>query len=481
MNKIIIFFCCFILSIIKAEYVLAQNPIPDSVILNSLQDKLSKKIIIGAIKITGNRHTKSYIIAREIPFKAGDTLLQSDLPTTFLQARNQVYNTNLFIEVNLDSIPQPNGILQVNVSVKERWYIFPTPQFQLFDRSFNEWIKTYNADFNRVIYGVKFDHYNFSGRKDELKVFLLNGYSRNVSASYSAPYSNSKLTQGFALAAGYTQNREIGYKLNYNNKLLNYTKPGFVRNNFNAAVGYLFRKGFFKTTNISLGVNYTSIDDSLLNVKYNPSFFNSNNSRQLIPDFAVNVRYSNTNNVNYPQTGVLYGYGISKRGLKFKGDINNITLSGSFAKFFTHKHNFYSIIQSSAILKLPFEQAFINRRALGFGNLYLRGQEVYIIDGVAAAVVKYTFSKKVGAFKVKVPFNIKSVPYIPFKFFAKTYTDVGYSYLSKKYDSRLNNKFLYTGGFGLDIVTFYDIVIKLEYSFNQLGEKGLFLRGNGGF
>lgn len=473
--------CCFILSITGTVCVLAQSPIPDSLIQNSLQDTSSIKIIIGAIKITGNKHTKSYIIAREIPFKTGDTLLQAAITKTFLQARNQVYNINLFTEVDFDSIPQANGTLQVNVSVKERWYIFPTPQFQLFDRSFNEWIKTYNADFNRVIYGVKFDHYNFSGRKDELKVYLLNGYSRNVSASYSAPYSNSKLTQGFALAAGYTQNREIGYKLNYNNRLLNYTRPGFVRNNFNAAIGYSFRKGFFKTTNIFLGVNYTSIDDSVLNVKYNPSFFNSTASRQLIPDFAVNVRYSNTNNVNYPQKGLIYTYGISKRGLKFKGDINNVTLSGSFSKFFTHSHNFYSIIQSSAILKLPFEQAFINRRALGFGNLYLRGQEVYIIDGVAAAVAKYTFSKKVGAFKVKVPFKIKSVPYIPFKFFAKTYTDVGYSYLSKKYDSRLNNKFLYTGGFGLDIVTLYDIVIKLEYSFNQLGEKGLFLRGNGGF
>ncbi len=481
MSKIITLCCCFIFSITKAEYVLAQNPIPDSLIQNSLQDTLTVKIIIGTIKITGNKHTKSYIIAREIPFKTGDTLLRSALATTFLQARNQVYNTNLFTEVNFDSIPQPNGTLQVNVFVKERWYIFPTPQFQLVDRSFNEWIKTYNADFNRVIYGLKFAHDNFSGRRDQLRIYLLNGYARNISASYSAPYSNSTLTEGFAVAAGYTQNREVGYKLNYNNKLLNYNKPGFVRNNFNAAVGYSFRKGFFKTTNISLGVNYTSIDDSLLNVKYNPSFFNSNNSRQLIPDFAVNVRYSNTNNVNYPQSGLIYGYGISKRGLNFTGDINNVTLSGSFAKFFTHKHHFYSIIQSSAILKLPFEQAFINRRALGFGNLYLRGQEVYIIDGVAAAVAKYTLSKKIGAFKVKVPFKIKSLPYIPFKFFAKTYTDVGYSYLSKKYDSRLNNKFLYTGGFGLDIVTFYDIVVKLEYSFNQLGEKGLFLRGNGGF
>jgi hypothetical protein len=34
---------------------------------------------------------------------------------------------------------------------------------------------------------------------------------------------------------------------------------------------------------------------------------------------------------------------------------------------------------------------------------------------------------------------------------------------------------LYSGGLGIDIITFYDVVIKLEWSFNQLGQNGLFL------
>ncbi len=34
---------------------------------------------------------------------------------------------------------------------------------------------------------------------------------------------------------------------------------------------------------------------------------------------------------------------------------------------------------------------------------------------------------------------------------------------------------LYTAGFGIDLVTFYDLSFKLDYSFNQLGQNGLFL------
>ena len=42
-----------------------------------------------------------------------------------------------------------------------------------------------------------------------------------------------------------------------------------------------------------------------------------------------------------------------------------------------------------------------------------------------------------------------------------------------RYNS-LVNSFLYTGGFGIDVVTFYDLVFRFEYSFNQLGQSGLF-------
>ena len=436
---------------------------------------------ISSIKVTGNKHTKDYIILREVPFKAGDTLNKNLLPSIFKQARNQVYNINLFTEVIFDSIPLPDSSLQVNIKVKERWYIFPTPQFQLFDRNFKEWIKTYNADLDRVIYGLKFVHYNFSGRRDQLRVFLLNGYARNISASYSAPYSNAKLTEGFGVSAGFTQNREAGYIITDSNKLRNYRKEGFVRSSFNTSLGYSKRKGFFKTTGIGIGYNYINIDDSVLTTKYNPTYFNDKNNIQHIFDVGVSVSYTNTNNNNFPQKGLIYNYGISKRGLGVRGGVNALSFSGSFAKFYTHKRNWFSVIQSSALLKLPFEQAFINRRAVGFGSLSLRGLEVYIVDGVAAAVTKYTLSKKLVSFKIPIPFKIKSLSNIPVSIFAKTFTDVGYSYLPNKYASLLNNKLLYTGGFGLDLLTLYDIVIKVEYSFNQLGEKGLFLRGKGGY
>ena len=63
-----------------------------------IADSTEHKVVVSAINVTGNKHTKTYIIEREITFKVGDSLLQKKLTATLIQARNQVYNTNLFTE-----------------------------------------------------------------------------------------------------------------------------------------------------------------------------------------------------------------------------------------------------------------------------------------------------------------------------------------------------------------------------------------------
>jgi outer membrane protein assembly factor BamA len=475
MQKVFIFlfsylFFCNSLLVAQKEQTISSSQITDS-----------SYIKISSIKIIGNKHTKDYIILREMPFSIGDSLQQNKIPTVFTQAKNQVYNTNLFIEVKIDSVALPDTSLQVNILVKERWYIFPTPQFQLVDRSFNEWYKTFNADFKRVVYGVNFTHYNFSGRRDKLSITLLNGYARNVSFSYSNPYSNPSLTQGFGISGSYTQNREIGFATSYNHQIRAYKKDGFVRDAAGLGVGFSLRKGFFKRTSFSLGMQYYKVDDSVITSKYNTNYFNDDNNKQFYTDISVGTSYANTDKNAYPLKGLKYSYGISKRGFGLSGGINSFTIAGGIIKYITHKHQFYSSIKFAGNIKLPFKQAYINQRAIGYGDLKLRGLELYVIDGVASSVANYTFSKKIVSFKIPVPFKIKALPYIPFNIFAKVYTDAGYSYLPDPYAGKLNNKFIYTSGFGVDVLSIYDIVLKVEYSFNQLGQNGLFLHGGTNF
>jgi hypothetical protein len=309
-------------------------------------------------------------------------------------------------------------------------------------------------------------------------MYLLNGYARTIAFSYSAPYSNSALTEGFAVSASYTNNREIPYATTTRNDLLFYKADDFVRDNFAVSGSYIKRKGFYKRHVYSLGYSYTKVDDSI-NIK-NPTYFNNSRSTTSYPDLQYQFQYVNVDNVLFALKGKAFSFSALKRGLGFTGGINMLMFDATYSRFIPHGRNWYSSFQLMAKVKAPFDLAYINRRAMGYFDFYLRGLEYFVIDGVASGIGKYTLKKKILSFDIPVPFKIRAIPKIPFAFFAKTFGDIGTSYLPNS-RSMLNNRLLYSGGFGLDILTLYDINLSLEYSFNQLGQNGLFLHTKGGF
>ncbi|RYY68256.1 MAG: hypothetical protein EOO13_12810 [Chitinophagaceae bacterium] len=450
---------------------------------NPLRVDTLAKLVVTAVEVTGNKKTKTYIIEREIRFKAGDTLAAASLYEKLEESRSLIYNTNLFTEVTLTPRFVSGEGISILVTVKERWYIYPTPQFQLSDRNLNEWIERYNADLNRVTYGLKFAHYNLSGRRDQLRVYLLNGFSRNISMIYAAPYSNRRLTEGFSVSAGFSQSRAAIFRTNSNNLPLRYSRVDrdFVRQNLYVSGAYISRKGFYRRHVFSVGYGYNKVEDSVVS-KYNPAYYNNGDKNYIgFPELGYSFQYIHTNNINFPLTGKIYSGGIIKRGLGVSGGVNMLTLSGTYSRYLSLGKNWYHSVQAIGQLKLPFKQPYFNQAAMGYGEFYLRGLENYVIDGVGSMLAKYTLKKKIIAFDIPVPFKNKIVPKIPFQFFAKSFADAGYSYNKFAGDTRLGNKLLYTGGFGLDMLTLYDINFSFEYSFNQLGQKGLFLHARGGF
>lgn len=462
-----------------ALFAQETNAIPQETQFSPSTD--SAKLKVDKIIISGNKKTKSYIIEREMKFIAGEFTSAAQLAENLELSRQLIYNTNLFAEVTVQPAFKENSTIDINVTVREKWYLYPAPQFELVDRNFNEWANVYNYSLERVIYGLRFMHYNFSGRKDQLRFILLNGYARNFAVQYAAPYSNSKLDEGFGFSAGYTQNREISFSTSAQNKLQQYNnQKKFVRNSFQTYAYYSSRKGYFSRHRYQLGYTYMTVADSVVQ-HYNPSYFNDSSTHKNIIDLSYAYSYLNVDNINYPLSGKSFGISILKRGLGFTGSINLLSLDAAFNRYFNLQKGWYTSIETWGRIKLPFRQPYINRRALGFGDLNLRGLEYYVIDGSAATMAKLTLRKKIIDFKIPFPIKNKIVPYIPFAFYAKAFTDAGYVYSQADARAMLNNKFLYTGGLGIDVMSLYDVTVRFDYSFNQLGEKGLFLHITGGF
>lgn len=436
--------------------------------------------IVHNIIITGNNKTKLPIIQREIQLKAGDTISYSTVNGELQKLKQQVYNTNLFNEVKVEISNINDSAFDINVAVKERWYIFPLLKFQLVDRNINEWLKKYHGDLGRVVYGVKFTHYNLTGRRDIMRIMLLNGFTRNVSLSYFIPLSNRDLTQGFSFAGGYIENKEFIYKTAPDNKPLHFNNGNFSRKNIYAGIGFNYRKNILSSNYFNITYNHLSVNDSLLMQPYNPAYFNSTKTTKNFVDISYTYQYINANNAVYPLKGKTASFKLLKRGFGWSGGINMLSLEAAYNKYWAFNKNWYASIQLAAKTALPFDQPYINQRALGYGDINLRGLELYVVDAVAYEITRSTLKKKL--FTVNVPniFKSSKYPTIPFTFFAKTYADFGYAYNRKQFETSLSNKLLYTGGFGLDIFSLYDVTLKLEYSFNQLGKNGLFLQAQSG-
>ena len=70
---------------------------------------------------------------------------------------------------------------------------------------------------------------------------------------------------------------------------------------------------------------------------------------------------------------------------------------------------------------------------------------------------------------------VRQFRHVPVSIYLKTYADLGYVknypyYEERNLNTRLSNKMLFGTGLGLDVVGFYDIVLRFEYSFNAHGE-----------
>jgi hypothetical protein len=429
--------------------------------------------IIGDIYITGNRKTKPYIIERELNFKRGDSVYLPDLVAGFQRSKELLINTKLFNDAVIFLKSFRGYVVDIQIEVKERWYIFPIPYFKPVDRNLSAWAeKDYSLE--RVNYGAKFTYYNFTGRNDKLRMWLITGYTRQVQFSYDQPYADKSLKWGYNIGISYSALKEINAGTVNNQQFflkadsIPYAGK-FLTELFNISLGYSYRPAIKTRYSARLAFNNIKIDTAV--TVANPKYFNSGSRNLFYPEIATSMDYVNVDYIPYVLRGLMYNVSLTRKGVT--KDMNLWQLDGKLTKGMGLGWKSYYGFQVVGTLKLPFHQPFYNQQLFGYGDLYLRGLEKYVIDGVAGLMIKNTVRRELLKFNFSLS-RFKSHDHIPFRIYGKVYSDVGYSHNKSTFVNSLTNKLLYTGGAGLDIVTMYDLVFRFEYSFNQLGQKGFF-------
>lgn len=455
-----------------SQLIEKASPSPVTVIAPPA-DSLNASIVVSDIIITGFKKTKPYIIQREIPFKKGENVSRSDLPSKLSLCKQQLMNTALFVDADVKAVALDSNHIFIDIHVKERWYLFPVPYFRVVSRNFNTWWVEEKHNLNRAEYGLKFMQNNVSGRNDDLNLWLISGFTQQFSLRYNNPNIDNKLKHGINIGFGIKRNRELNYGMDsIRPNKISFVKQDnrFIINQNYIDFAYTYRPAIRTRHTFRASYVNTGIDNLVL--KLNPRYFASPDTRLRYIGLSYNLSYTNLDYIPYPLKGFGGSANIYKR-IGRNADFWQISGTGNYNAKFAPRS--FLQLQAAGLIRFPFNQPYISNNLMGSSDLYLRGLEYYVVEGVAGGVARATVKNEILSFNLNNPVNSKTYDKIPFRVFIKGYGDLGYSYTPNYGISRLNNKMLHTWGVGIDVTTFYDIAVRLEYSFNQLGDKGLFI------
>ena len=437
------------------------------------------EIIIGSITIIGNKITKEHIILRELAFHSGDTLSSVDFGAKRIRSEENIYNTSLFNSAKLTYLDAPDGTTSIYVILKERWYIFPLPIFEVVDRNFNVWWRT--KDFSRIVYGALLTWNNFRGRNETVAMALRFGYVQQVSLSYSIPYINKKQRSGLSFAFSYARNHQAGIKTAFDDVVYFKDTMDFVRQAYAGSIEYNYRKGLYTKHYFSAGYFNLEVLDTIL--KLNPEYLANGKSTERYFTLRYLYRKDHRDYIHYPLRGYTYNIELVKNGLPFlNDDVNILYMTAEVKKFWELGGRFYFGASFRGKISDSHFQPYFNTRALGYGRDYVRGYEYYVIDGQHFALIKsnikFELLPKKELHAGFIP--LEKFATIPFSFYLNLFADAAYvedtQFSNVQYTTnRLPNSWLHSYGIGLDFVSYYDIVIRLDFSFNKFGESGLFL------
>jgi hypothetical protein len=227
-------------------------------------------VVISNIRIEGAKKTQPRLILRELDFAQGDSLPGAEAKDILLRNRNKIFNTNLFVTVDLSLQPGSGGQIDLLIRVTERWYVFPMLIFELADRNFNEWWVDRNRDLRRTQYGVRVAHKNFRGRGEVLRATAQFGFTKRFELGYNIRYLDRAQKSGLGFVVSYSDNRSVAYKTEYN-KLVYSDFDGLARDRFYTGVSYSYRPHFYGTHRIDARFHYNTIADTI--ARLNPDYF----------------------------------------------------------------------------------------------------------------------------------------------------------------------------------------------------------------
>lgn len=440
----------------------------------------TQSVVVRSITLQGNYRTRDRIIRREMTLHVGDTVRLADLPGRLAWDQRNINNTTLFVTVDAATQLTPPidstqlAQLDVTILMKERWYLIAYPVFDLADRNFNEWWYDRGRDFRRTIYGGRLSYRNVTGNNDRLQLVIERGFLSRTVVSYSRPYIDRAQKIGLRVDFGYQTNKEIPYRTQAD-KWVYAKSEELLRERIYAGMSLTHRRGLYHYHTFDARYTRNTIADTV--ARLNPDYFLDNKTEQRFLAIGYGYRYDRRDNVVYPLRGTLFSAVVGLSGLLPNDNFHFVETSASITRYWPLGGRFYGAASLRGRTTWPNRQPYYNLRGLGSGNDMVRGYELYVIDGQRSAV--WRNSVRYQLFNVRKQLNwlhVRQFNTVPIAAYLTAFGDAGYvsSNVAEQYQSRLANRLLVGTGLSLDVVSFYNLVLRFSGTVNRQGKTGFF-------
>lgn len=477
-GRSVLFTLCGVLYLLSANLFLnaQSSDLTDSG--SNLKDLDS--ITVKTIHIVGYKKTKVNTILRELDFSQGDRLSIERLPSILVENEKRLESTILFTyaKFNVSVWDISSSEIELELTVREGWYIYPNIVFELADRNFNVWWKEENFSLSRVNYGLRLDYFNLTGNKDRLKVKLHTGYTNKAELKYHLPYIWGDWGIGGEIF--YSDVKEIAGNTN-GNKLNFYKneKESVIFKRRRLGLSLNRRKNAFRNEVLHLYYWHNSVEDFVIN-EINPNFFLNGNTVQSYPELYYEWTYDKRLFPLYGEGGYLLQAGFQALGLGISNDVNllHIFAGGSYS------HSFFDRLISTSSVKFRWNVfnkgiPYANNQALGYGTNFVKGFELYVVDGTHYVLLKQSFSFRIfkNVFDYTKIMPVRAFKIMPVQLYLRFSFESGYV-VENIYQkgNPLANRWI--GGYGpaADLILYQTFLFGFEYNLNDLGEEGFYLK-----
>ncbi len=438
-----------------------------------VQTTYSQQLVVNSINISGNKITHRRIILRELVFSQGDSIGTARLSTLATKIKENLDNTLLFNFVTV-SFDTTRNQVNWNIFIEERWYVWPIPIIEYADRNLSAFLK--NGDYTRVNFGAFVKVNNFRGLHENLRIRLVAGHRKQVALQYNTFNLNRNKKHGIETWISYNANNEVAYTSFNNTPIIHRAYEGTVRSTFISEVAYLYRPAHRWYHKFSFTHLQSFISDTIASM--NPFYFGNGKTNFQFNQIKYKLINDNRDFKIFPLKGYYFDLEFARMGLFKPDDLKQWFVSGSFRYYKPISSWLYWAFDAMGKKSFTSNFPFFQSDASGFKN-YIRGYEYYITNGSGYVLNKNTLNIRIVAPK------IVNLPFVPdgkfkkahFTAFWSFFSDTGYTSndLTRSEPNLLEGKFLYSLGTGLYLVAYYDIVFRVEYSINRLGESGFFL------